>query len=305
MAPEFSDAVADESSRNAMSNSVIRFGSQSSNEPLWTESDLEDYMRRCKKDWTHEEQGELMRSLKTLHELKESWKNTIHVEEVDKSDDENPRVPTRGMSRATEVGEEKDDVGMFMHSLGNPELEKIPEQKMMKNSGYRVPSVRSEFDEQMTMSSSGKSKRLRVWEGEMCARKFSRETQNVFVNKPSCVQQGIPGCASLIREAVLEVTRGHSRTHEIRRAMQREENRRNNRCGSKQVWMKFDGKSRPWDIGVDERGRELRERWEKENGMAPGEVRLMAEGRMVDWEDLVNLADGAMVQVLGNMRGGM
>ena len=71
-APEFSDAVADESSRNATSNSVIRFGSQSSNEPLWTESDLEDYMRRCKKDWTHEEQGELMQSLKTLHELKES-----------------------------------------------------------------------------------------------------------------------------------------------------------------------------------------------------------------------------------------
>ena len=67
---------------------------------------LEDYMRRCKKDWTHEEQGELMRSLKTLHELKESWKNTIHAEEVDKSDDENPSVPTRDMSRATEVGEE-------------------------------------------------------------------------------------------------------------------------------------------------------------------------------------------------------
>ena len=42
VAPKFSDAVADESLRNAMSNSVIRFGSQSSNEPLWTESDLED-----------------------------------------------------------------------------------------------------------------------------------------------------------------------------------------------------------------------------------------------------------------------
>ena len=36
--------------------------------------------------------------------------------------------------------------------------------------------------------------------------------------------------------------------------------------------------------------------------MAAGEVRLMAEGRMVEWEDLVNLADGATVQVLGNMR---
>ena len=69
-AQEFSDAVAAESSRNATSNSVIRFGSQSSNEPLWTESDLEDFLRRCKRDWTHEEQGELMESLKTLHELK-------------------------------------------------------------------------------------------------------------------------------------------------------------------------------------------------------------------------------------------
>ena len=93
-----------------------------------------------------------MRSLKTLHELKESWKNTTHAEEVDKSDDENPRVPTRDMSRATEVGEEKDVVGMFMHSLGNPELEKILERKMIENSGYRVLAVRSEFDEQMTMS---------------------------------------------------------------------------------------------------------------------------------------------------------
>ena len=40
-APEFSDAVAAGSSGNAMCNSVIRFGSQSSNEQLWTESDLE------------------------------------------------------------------------------------------------------------------------------------------------------------------------------------------------------------------------------------------------------------------------
>ena len=202
-----------------------------------------------------------MELLKTLHELEESWKNTVHVEEVDKSGDENPRVPMRDVSRVTEPEGENDDVGMFTHSLGNPALEKILEQKMMENSGYRVPSVRIEFNEQATESSSGKSKRMRVWEGERCVKKFSRETQSVFVNKPSCVEQGIPGCASLIREPVLEDTRGHSRTHEIRRAMQREENRRNNGCGCKQVWMKFDGKSSPWDIGVEERGRELRERW--------------------------------------------
>ena len=50
MAPEFSDEVAAESSGNAAANLVIRFGSQSSNEPLWTESDLEDYMKRCKEE---------------------------------------------------------------------------------------------------------------------------------------------------------------------------------------------------------------------------------------------------------------
>ena len=31
----------------------------------------------------------------------------------------------------------------------------------------------------------------------------------------------------------------------------------------------------------------------------------MAEGRMIGWDDLANLADGTIVQVLGNMRGGM
>ena len=59
MAPEFSDEVAAESSGNAAANLVIRFGSHSSNEPLWTESDLEDCMKRCKEDWSDEEQGEL------------------------------------------------------------------------------------------------------------------------------------------------------------------------------------------------------------------------------------------------------
>ena len=45
-APELSETVAAESSGSVTSNLVIRFGSQSSNELLWTESDLEDYMRR-------------------------------------------------------------------------------------------------------------------------------------------------------------------------------------------------------------------------------------------------------------------
>ena len=54
-------------------NSVIRFGSQSSNEQHWTESDLENYMRRCRKDWADEEQESLMEALRTLHELERSW----------------------------------------------------------------------------------------------------------------------------------------------------------------------------------------------------------------------------------------
>ena len=132
-APEFADAVAAESSGNATSNSVIRFGSQSSNEQLWTESDLEDYMRRCKKDWADEEQEELMESLKTLHELKESWKNMIHIEEVDKSGDENPRVPMRDVSRVTESEGENDDVEMFTHSRTRWETQSS------RRSGTRCP----------------------------------------------------------------------------------------------------------------------------------------------------------------------
>ena len=127
----------------------------------------------------------------------------------------------------------------------------------------------------------------------------------VFLSANFCVEQSVPGCASLVQEPVQEDSRGHARTHEIRRAEQLEENRRNNGCGSKQVWMMFDGKSRPWDVEVEERGRELKERRRKENGMAVGEVRLMVEGRMVGWGDLANLADGTVVQVLGIICGGM
>ena len=130
-APELFETVAVESSGSVTSNSVIRFGSQSSNELLWMESDLEDYMRRCKKDWSDEEQEELMESLKSLHELKEWWKN------VDKSGDENPRV-LRNVSRVARSVDENDDLGMFAHSFGNPELEKILELKMMGK--FWIPS---------------------------------------------------------------------------------------------------------------------------------------------------------------------
>ena len=39
--------------------------------------------------------------------------------------------------------------------------------------------------------------------------------------------------------------------------------------------------------------------------MAVGEVRLMAEGRMIGWDNLANLTDWTIVQVLGNICGGM
>ena len=39
--------------------------------------------------------------------------------------------------------------------------------------------------------------------------------------------------------------------------------------------------------------------------MRDDDLRLMAEGRMVSWEQLADLEDGATVQVLGNIRGGM
>ena len=200
----------------------------------------------------------------------------IHNDEVDKSGDENPRVPMRDVSRVTESEGENDDIGKFTHSFGNPGLKKILEHRMMENSGSWVPPVGVEFNEQTTNSSSGYSKRMRVWEGEKCVKKVSRETHRGPVSEPLCVEQGIPDCASLIQEPVQEDT-CHARPHEIRRAMQWEENRRNNGCGSKQV----------------------------ENGMAAGGIRLMAEGRMVGWDDLANLADGTIVQVLGNIRAGM
>ena len=39
--------------------------------------------------------------------------------------------------------------------------------------------------------------------------------------------------------------------------------------------------------------------------MAVGEVRLKAEGRMIGWDDLAKLAYGTIVQVSGNICGGM
>ena len=51
-----------------------------------------------------------------------------------------------------------------------------------------------------------------------------------LASEPLCVKQSIPGCPSLIPEPVQEDSRGQAR-----RAMQLEEDRRNNGCGTKQV----------------------------------------------------------------------
>ena len=165
--------------------------------------------------------------------------------------------------RVIESEDENDDVGMSTHIVGKPGARENPGAKDDGKFWIRVPSIGVEFNEQVTRSSSGYSKRMRVWEGEKCVKKVSCETHGVLVSELVCVEQGTPGCASLIQEPVQEDARSHARTHEIRRAMQREENRRINGGWSKQVWMKFDGKSRPWDIGVEERGRELREMEER------------------------------------------
>ena len=58
---------ATEFSGNVTFDSVIRSSNQRSNEPFWTESDFEDHMKRCKKDWWVEDQEELMKSSKMLH----------------------------------------------------------------------------------------------------------------------------------------------------------------------------------------------------------------------------------------------
>ena len=57
---------------------------------------------------------------------------------MDKSGDENSTVLLRNVSRVTKSEGKNDDTGMFTHSSGNPELEKILELKMIENSGFRV-----------------------------------------------------------------------------------------------------------------------------------------------------------------------
>ena len=71
----------------------------------------------------------------------------------------------------------------------------------------------------------------------------------------------------------------------------------------KQVWMMMDGKSRPLDVEPEEDGKEVAERWRKMTGMGDCDIRLMAEGRNISWDKLVDLENGSVIQVLANIRG--
>ena len=73
----------------------------------------------------------------------------------------------------------------------------------------------------------------------------------------------------------------------------------------KQVWMQFEGKTKPWDVLCDEGGDEMERRWRENNRLEGVEMHMVSGGRVVDWNVIKDLADGAMVQVMVNVHGGM
>ena len=189
--------VGEESVNETWHKSVIRFGSQNSNEQHWTESDLENYMKRCRKDWGDEEQESLMEALRTLHELKRSWKIKVQEEgvgleaQVGDTDAERDvekieasgamrwatdaakcvgeawEASMSGVRRVAEVEDEIDNDRTTTCLVGNLELEKVLEHKMLENSDRRVLAIGNEFDgEQTTKCLCGCSKKMRVWRGE-------------------------------------------------------------------------------------------------------------------------------------------
>ena len=87
----------------------------------------------------------------------------------------------------------------------------------------------------------------------------------------------------------------NNRTHTHREAMSSKV--------EKQVWMQFEGKSRPWDIRCDEGGDEMEKRWREKNGMGDEGMQTVSEGRVVSWNEKKNLENGAIVQVMGNVQG--
>ena len=124
--------------------------------------------------------------------------------------------------------------------------------------------------------------KVRVWESEDLA----SDTRRVLPD--------IPGGHRMCGTYGHDDTRSHARVKTWHRAKQQGANEQGRRLG-KQVWMIMEGKSRPLDVEVEEEGEEIAERWCKMNGMNDCDIRLMAEGRIIGWNQLVDLGDGAMV----------
>ena len=81
------------------------------------------------------------------------------------------------------------------------------------------------------------------------------------------------------------------------------ETHRIQQAAAKQIWFRFEGKTRVIDIwGQDsEIEKEIREKMRIEKGW---DIYMTNEGTMIGWKDLVEIRDGEMVEVGLRMRGG-
>ena len=64
----------------------------------------------------------------------------------------------------------------------------------------------------------------------------------------------------------------------------------------KQVWMQFEGRTKPWDVLYDEGGDEMERRWREKNRMEGVEMHMVSGGRLVHWNGIKDLADGEKKQ---------
>ena len=69
--------------------------------------------------------------------------------------------------------------------------------------------------------------------------------------------------------------------------------------------MQFEGRTKPRDVLYGEGGDEMERRWREKNGMEGVDMHMVSGGRVLDWHGIKDLADGAMVQVMVNIHGGM
>ena len=133
---------------------------------------------------------------------------------------------------------------------------------------------------------------VRVWESENLACDTHHVSQDIPVEHCSCGTYGH------------DDTRSHARVGTWHREEQQEANEQGRGRLMKLVWTMMDGRSSPLDVGPEEEGEKIAERWYKMNVTNDWDIRLMAEGRIIGWNQLVDLEDGSMVQVLGNIWGG-